>query len=57
MTFIVPSTPSARDAKSIGIRSAVSAVVGVAVGTNDFVQLEEDGKAVNCAYRYHLDDA
>ena len=49
MTFIVPSTPSARDAKSIGIRSAVSAVVGVAVGTNDFVQLEEDSKAVNCA--------
>ena len=50
MTFTVPSTPSARDAQSVGIRSAVYAVVGVAVEeTNDFVQLEEDGKAVNCA--------
>ena len=47
MTFIVPSTPSARDAKSVGVRSAVSAVVGVAVEeTSDYVQREEDGKAV-----------
>ena len=48
MTFIVPSTPSASDTKSVGIRSAVSAVVGVAVEeTSDYVQREEDGKAVN----------
>ena len=47
MTFIVPSAPSACNAESVGVGCTVSAVVGVAVETEDVVQLRMDEKAVS----------